>query len=159
MDEPLLQKTERGRQMLQSHSPALDARSRQLLVLCNGRLPTTALRALFGTSTDDLLQGLRGQGLIAPVEPEAAPAPAAPPPPDPQAEREPALDLPAARARALALLESLFGPGGGSHGEAVSRARDAQAFEQALQGVQEALSVYQGRKRAALLLRQIRDGS
>lgn len=154
MDEPLLQKTERGRQVLQSRSPALDARSRQLLVLCNGQLPKAALRALFGSSTDDLLQGLRGQGLIAPVGPEAAPAP-----PEPQPGNEPALDLPAAQARALALLESLFGPGGGNHGEALRRARDAQAFEQALQGVQEALSVYQGRRRAALLLRQIRDGS
>lgn len=158
MDEPLLQKTALGREALQSRGPALDARSRQLLVLCNGRMPAAALRALFGEATDALLQDLRRLGLVEAVERprrverEAAPAPVSPAP-------APALDQRAALARALALLESLFGPGGGSHGEALRQARDAQAFEAALQGVQEALSVYQGGKRAARLVQQIRDGA
>ena len=152
LDEPLVQKTERGRLALQSRGPALDARSRQLLVLCNGRMPTAALRALFGEPTDDLLQALLGLGLIERVAPvasaehDAEPAPAA-------------VDLPATLARALELLERLFGPGGGSHGQALRQARDAAAFEQALRGVQDALSVYQGKRRAALLVQQIRSGA
>ncbi|HSV71451.1 MAG TPA: hypothetical protein VLI72_15185 [Methylibium sp.] len=163
MDEPLVQKTERGRQALQSRGPALDARSRQLLVLCNGSMPTAALRVLFGEPTDDLLQGLLGLGLIEPagraprvarVERDAEPAPAMPAP-----APAPAIDLPAAQARALELLERLFGPGGGSHGQAVRQARDAVAFEQALRGVQDALGVYQGARRAARLVQQIRSGS
>lgn len=152
MHEPLLQKTERGRQALHSRGPALDPRSRQLLILCNGRMRTAALRALFGEGTDDLLQGLHGLGLVEAVRRDAKPAGAAPRP-------GPALDLPAARARAIALLERLFGPGGGSHGEALRQARDAQAFEQALRGVQDAVSVYQGHKRAARLVQQIRSGA
>lgn len=157
MDEPLVQKTERGRLALQSRGPALDARSRQLLILCNGRTPTAALHAAFGEGTGTLLQGLLGLGLIEPVarvqrarrSAESAPAQPAPPA---------VVDLRAARARALELLERLFGPGGGSHGQALQQARDAAAFEQALRGVQDALSVYQGKKQAARLVQQIRSG-
>lgn len=156
MDEALLQKTGLGREVLRSRGPALDARSRQLLVLCNGRMPAAALRTLFGEPTDELLQDLLTLGLIEAVEPvertrRAEPRALTPAP-------APELDLPAAQARALVLLEQLFGPGGGSHGDAVRQARDAQAFEVALLGVQQALSVYQGGKRAARLVQQIRGG-
>ena len=155
MDEPLLQKTALGREALQSRGPALDARSRQLLVLCNGRMPAAALRTLFGEPTDELLQDLLKLGLIEAVEPVERIRRAEPRAPAPAPE----LDLPAAQARALVLLEQLFGPGGGSHGDAVRQARDAQAFEAALQGLQQALSVYQGGKRAARLVQQIRGGA
>jgi hypothetical protein len=153
MDEPLLQKTGLGREVLRNRGPALDARSRQLLVLCNGRMSAAALRALFGEPTDELLQDLLKLGLIEAVEPIERTRRAEQPAPAPE------LDLRAAQARALALLEQLFGPGGGSHGDAVRQARDAQAFEAALLGVQQALSVYQGGKRAARLVQQIRGGA
>jgi hypothetical protein len=165
MDEPLVQKTERGKQALQSRGAVLDARSRQLLILCNGRMPTASLRALFGAPTDDMLQGLQRLGMIesvarAPrVRRDSKPATTEFAPSEPALAPAPVIDLSATRARALELIERLFGPGGGSHGQALRQACDAEAFEQALRGVQDALGVYQGKKRAAQLVQQIRSGA
>ncbi|MEW5835645.1 MAG: hypothetical protein ACOZJZ_15920 [Pseudomonadota bacterium] len=166
MDQALFRKTDRGRQALQGHDKALDSRSRNLLILCNGRTPMAELRKMIGGLTDALLQGLLARGLVERAVQSAAEHACAPPKarPPTAAQAQPVpdmvavVDLRTAKRRELELLESLFGPGGGSHGQAVLQAHDAATFEQALTGVHDAISIYQGKKRAALLMQQIRSG-
>ena len=55
---PKYQKTESGWQELQQRRQKLDFPSRQLLILCNGRVSLGELRAQFGPRTDGLLQGV-----------------------------------------------------------------------------------------------------
>jgi hypothetical protein len=165
---PVFQKSGLGKQALESRDRTLDHRSRQMLILCNGRTSLSELRAALGDPADALLQGLLARGLVERVEPAAMaqlprvrtvstnPAATAPAGPVPAPNVD--IDLPAAKARALSLLESLFGPGGGSHGLAVWQAADAAAFERVLAGVHDAIRIYQGKKRAAQLVQQIRTG-
>jgi hypothetical protein len=168
MQQLLFEKSELGKRALESRDRTLDVRSRQLLILSNGRTTLAELRTALGEAVDDLLQGLLARGLVRPVEAAAGPQapaarevsadPAAKAPAAPTPAPKDAIDLPAAKVRALDLLERLFGPGGGSHGQAVRRAADAAAFERVLEGVHDSIRIYQGKKRAAQLVQQIRNG-
>lgn len=64
-------------------------------------------------------------------------------------------DLAATRARAVAMVEALWGPGGGDRVGPVRRAATTDALAQALRGLHEAASVFQGRKRADELMRRV----
>lgn len=215
---PKYQKTESGWQELQQRRQKLDFPSRQLLILCNGRVSLAELRAQFGPRTDGLLQGLIERGLVESVDrsDKAAPGPAeaalppslplepeppvaAPPPPavvDPAPapapvsnvislpERAASLlgalrggradgapsqmpsslpstlsslpELRAAKKRALAAMEQVFGPGGGSDMPELLRAPDEYEFQRVLKRITDNVAVYQGRKAADALARQIR---
>lgn len=106
---------------------------------------------MLGESAEALLEGLLARGLV-----ERASSPARPPSPPPTPS--PGIDLPAAKLRALDLLERLFGPGGGSHGDAVRQAADAAAFERVLEGIHDVVRIYQGKRRAGELVQRIRVG-
>jgi hypothetical protein len=178
---PRYQKTDSGWQELQQRRQQLDFPSRQLLILCNGRASLAELRAQFGPRTDGLLQGLIERGLVEAVEradkagataaesalppslplaPEPRVEPAPPPPPAPPSHLASSLsslpELRAAKQRALAALEQMFGPGGGSDMPELLKAPDEIVFLRVLKRVTDNVAVYQGRKAADALARQIR---
>ena len=65
-------------------------------------------------------------------------------------------ELRAAKKRALAALEQMFGPGGGSDMPDLLKAPDEIEFQRVLRRVTDNVAVYQGRKAADALARQIR---
>lgn len=60
--------------------------------------------------------------------------------------------------RAWALLEPLFGPGTAERLEPAQRATNAADLRRALEELRDIMSVYQGRKKAALLIQRIEQG-
>ncbi|MDT7833615.1 hypothetical protein [Aquabacterium sp. OR-4] len=64
-------------------------------------------------------------------------------------------DLAATRQRAVAMVEALWGPGGGDRVLPVRRAAQADELAQVLRGLHDAAVVFQGRKRADALMRQV----
>ncbi|MFO1330791.1 MAG: hypothetical protein U1F56_25845 [Rubrivivax sp.] len=167
---PRYGKSERGRAELQQRSADLDAATRALLILCNGRVSADELRAQCGARTDERLQRLLERGLVERLErPAPAASPAGPPSelPSDRSSELPSVppsglsampELRAAKARALVQMQRLFGPGGGAQTQQLVKARDEAEFEAALRAIHDAISVYQGRKGADALVRQIREG-
>lgn len=171
MPDTVFHKTEAGRLELQQRSRTLDPASRALLILCNGRNSLHALRAQLGERIDTLLQGLLERGLIE-SPPSAAVDRGMPdvlPAADvvaPKATLSPASELPAsltelqaAKQRALLEMQRLFGPGGGSHTQALLQAQDDDDFERALRQLYDSISVHQGRRGADAVVQRIRYGS
>ncbi len=64
-------------------------------------------------------------------------------------------DLAATRQRAVAMVEALWGPGGGDRVLPVRRAASAEELAVVLRGLHDAAVVFQGRKRADTLMRQV----
>lgn len=64
-------------------------------------------------------------------------------------------DLAATRQRAVAMVEALWGPGGGDRVLPVRRAATADELARVLRGLHDAAMVFQGRKRADTLMRQV----
>lgn len=64
-------------------------------------------------------------------------------------------DLAATRQRAVAMVEALWGPGGGDRVLPVRRAATADELARVLRGLHDAAVVFQGRKRADTLMRQV----
>ncbi len=178
----IFRKTEAGLAALRSHG-ALEPRWRTLMILVNGERTVEALRQQLGQDPRPALLQLREQGLVelarrealppaaapsprvpapapapSPVRPPAAPA--APPVPAPSAAPAAATadEAPLLRARqtqALNLLMRNFGPGGEDMAEPLMQARSLAEFRAALTPLLEKLAVYQGKKRAAELIRSL----
>jgi hypothetical protein len=66
-----------------------------------------------------------------------------------------AADLPATRQRAVAMVEALWGPGGGDRVGPIRRAATVDELVAALRSLYEAAAVFQGRKRADELMRRV----
>lgn len=64
-------------------------------------------------------------------------------------------DLAATRQRAVAMVEALWGPGGGDRVLPVRGAATADELARVLRGLHDAAVVFQGRKRADTLMRQV----
>lgn len=67
-------------------------------------------------------------------------------------------DLAATRQRAVAMVEALWGPGGGDRVLPVRRATTADELAQVLRQLHDAATVFQGRKRADSLMRRVLTG-
>lgn len=67
-------------------------------------------------------------------------------------------DLVVTRQRAVAMVEALWGPGGGDRVGPVRRAATVDELADALRRLHEAASVFQGRKRADELMRRVLSG-
>ncbi|MFO1338553.1 MAG: hypothetical protein U1F53_10000 [Burkholderiaceae bacterium] len=159
----IFRKTEAGLAALRQHG-ALEPRWRTLMVLVNGERTVEVLRQQLGQDPRPALLQLREQGLVElarrvvpppvaapaprPPAPAPAPAPAAPP-------ADEARQLRARQSQALDLLQRNFGPGADELAEPLLRARSLAAFGDALAPLQEKLAVYQGKKRAAELIRSL----
>lgn len=73
----LYRKTEKGRQLLQSHDGSLDLRERRVLIMCDGQRDQAALDQLFNEDLRSTLQRLQALGLLEGDASVARPAPAA----------------------------------------------------------------------------------
>lgn len=177
----IFRKTESGLAALRSHG-ALEPRWRTLMVLVNGERTVEDLSTQLGTDPRPALLQLRELGLIELIRRVVGPAPAAPrpvappptaaarpsspaaplpqpaPPPAAQAPVPPANEAALLRARqvqALDMLHGYFGPGADDLAAPLLQARSLAAFREALGPLQEKLAVYQGKKRAAELIRPL----
>lgn len=174
MDGTIFRKTEAGRAALAARDPALDPRTRTVLILVNGELGLGALGERLGGPPAAELQRLLRLGLVEPAPgrpPRPTPrpgtqaterraeassgspgSPATPPPlsPERQAWRD------AAHRRALRELGPWYGPDATGMAAPLRAAGDEATLHRALQRLGESLSVIMGTPRAQALMARIR---
>lgn len=175
MDATIFRKTEAGRAALAARDPALDPRTRTVLILVNGELDRGALGERLGGTPDAALQRLLALGLVEPAPartprplprattatpadastaPAPAPTPAPPVTPGLAADRTAWRD--AAHRRALHELGPWYGPDAAAMAAPLHAALDEAALQRALRRLGESLSVIMGTPRAQALLARIR---
>lgn len=171
MDATVFRKTAAGHAEVRERRLGLDARSRGLLILVNGGLSVAELARRVPFDPARLLVQFVEDGLIEPVaaavKAKPVPRPAAavvqagplpPPAPPPPAPAFLPADLAAAKRRALAQLAPHYGPDALQVAQSLLGAISPEAFANALQALQDKLSVAMGRKLAAEVSRTIAHG-
>jgi hypothetical protein len=146
--DPVFAKTAQGRAELEARSGALNGRLRTALIVINGHLPLAALRRVIGVDADALIEQLLLRGHVEAVGP-AAPA-------EDEAVRQIASLVARRQQDALARLAPHFGPDVDTVAQPLLAARDAGAFNQALDLMERKLALYLGRREAARILAGLR---
>lgn len=160
--DPVYAKTESGRAELLGRTGTLRGRLRAALIVVNGQAPVSALQQVIGGDAATLLAELCALGHIEIVDVatrERADAQASAP--DSVAEAGgasagPLLDV--RRADAIRRLVPHFGPDVGVVARPLLQAADATAFDRALEGIEQKLALYLGRREAARTLAGLRIG-
>ncbi|MFH1815807.1 MAG: hypothetical protein ABIF28_16825 [Pseudomonadota bacterium] len=155
--DPVFTKTAQGRAELEARSGALNGRLRAALIVVNGQLPLAALQRVIGDGAAALIEQLRQLGHVEAVDALADPTVAAVP--ETSAADEHALlaqQIGRRQREALARLAPHFGPDVDMVAQPLLAAREADAFNQALDLMERKLALYLGRREAARTLAGLR---